>query len=99
MTLREKIEVMEAFERGEEIQVDKGRYACWALTKEPSWNWSENNYRIKPKPKPTVVIEKWLVRCGFDSIYKIVESSSEFIKLHYTEEDKVKLLDTYEIPL
>ena len=101
MTLREKVETMEAFERGEEIQVDKGRYACWALTKEPSWNWSENNYRIKPKPKPTVVIEKWLCYDNLAESYSIVEESNidGFINDDRAYLSKVRLLDTYEVTL
>ena len=98
MTLKEKIEVMEAFERGEEIQVDKGRYACWALTKEPSWNWSENNYRIKPKPKQTVVIEKWLVTSG--KRFDVAETSD--IDAYLGEGVGwriVKLLKTYEVEI
>lgn len=60
MTLREKIEVMEAFERGEEIEVKHRDSAMdWTLTKQPLWDWTKSTFRIKPKPKQTVTIEKW----------------------------------------
>ena len=55
MTLREKIEVMEAFERGEEIEY---RYKIedqdiWGYTDptQPSWDWDSYDYRIKTKPE------------------------------------------------
>ena len=66
MTLREKIETMQAFERGEEIEVNFNgtEFDGWIKDIFPSWNWEENNYRIKPKPKQVVVIEKWL--CSTD---------------------------------
>ena len=63
MTLKEKIEVMQAFERGEEIEY---RYKIedqdiWGYTDptQPSWDWDSYDYRIKTKPKQ-VTIEKWL---------------------------------------
>lgn len=56
-TTREKIEVMEAYERGEQIeykpfQWDKG----WRIESDPNWNWSQFDYRIKPKQK----VRRWL---------------------------------------
>ena len=101
MTLREKIEVMQAFERGEEIEFIFSNRNNWTtLIRPPSWNWDIYKYRIKPKPKQTVVIEKWLVKRGFSPYHsKIVEASGEFIELHYAKEDKIKLLDTYEVEL
>jgi hypothetical protein len=50
-TLTEKISIMQAFERGEtvEIQLTDG----WEIIEEPSWNWTHYEYRIaKPKIKP-----------------------------------------------
>jgi len=50
MTLREKIEVMEAFERGEEIESKprglKPNY--WKQDTSPLWDWFTTVYRIKP---------------------------------------------------
>ena len=48
MTLREKIEVMEAFERGEEIEISSD--SGWLGDINPTWNFNEHLYRIKPKP-------------------------------------------------
>ena len=50
MTTREKIEIMQAYTRGEEIEM---RLAdCedrWAPAISPYWNWARISYRIKPK--------------------------------------------------
>lgn len=58
-TLAEKIAVMQAAERGEEIE---GRYLwneSWMNTPTPAWNWDEFDYRAKPKlQKFWVVFDK-----------------------------------------
>ena len=96
MTLREKIETMEAFERGEEIECNSLYNPKWTSTPSPAWNWNDFCYRIKPKPKQTVTIEKWL--CQHDDVY-IIASSSD-IKKYVTKYWKpIKLLDTYEVEL
>jgi len=51
MTTKEKIEIMQAYTRGEEIEM---RLAyCeeyeWAFAGLPVWNWEKFEYRIKPK--------------------------------------------------
>ena len=97
MTLREKIEVMEAFERGEEIEL-KNCDNDWIVYDNPTLDWINNEYRIKPKTKKTVTIEKWLVtnKKRFD----VAETSD--IDAYLGEGcgwDKVKLLDTYEVTL
>ena len=98
MDIRSKIQVMEAFERGEEIECATAGYdTCWHYVKTPSWNWKETDYRIKPKPKQVVGIEKWLMSGEFDGYY-ILEATHEHM-LDYTECSKVKLLDTYEVEL
>jgi hypothetical protein len=64
MTLREKIECMQAFERGEEIEetYTHQKEKEWLPNKNPSWDWCRCIYRIKSKPKQVVVIEKWLCK-------------------------------------
>lgn len=60
-TLKEKIEIMQAYERGEQIE----RYYDneWVLCKNPIWNWEYIDYRIKPKTKyvPFETAEEFLV--------------------------------------
>ena len=100
MTLREKIECMEAFERGEEIEL-KNCDNEWIVYDSPSWDWVNNEYRIKPKPKQVVVIEKWLIYDNFTKSYSIAEESNieEFLKDDRAYLSKVKLLDTYEVTI
>ena len=62
MTLREKIEVMQAFERGEEIEYSWTNWGTrWEIVKSPSWDWTSYLYRIKPKPKQTEILYEWLI--------------------------------------
>lgn len=95
MTLREKIQCMEAFERGEEIEEAYRGYDIWSSMGTPSWNFEDRNYRIKPKPKQVVAIEKWL--CKDEDSYLIIEADSSFQQSH--DYVKIKLLDTYEVEL
>jgi hypothetical protein len=98
MTLREKIEVMEAFERGEEIECSWTNCGTkWEIVKSPSWDWTSYLYRIKPKPKQTVVIEKWLLTDG--TLIDAVETSDIVQYLRNSKWKKVKLIDTYEVTL
>ena len=103
MTLREKIEVMEAFERGEEIEYIPEYTNEWIETQTPEFDWRKCTYRIKPKPKQTVVIEKWLLKMQGTNQYAIEEGSKEEMctwgKNKIDAWQKVKLLDTYEVTL
>ena len=97
MTLREKIEVMESFERGEEIECTTTWYDTnWHYVKEPKWDWREVDYRVKPKPKQTVTIEKWLYNDGRGAFLVLEGNDKRFAGALIT---KVKLLDTYEVEL
>lgn len=53
-TTKEMTEIMLAFERGEQIEFiskDLRSSADWTImTQEPEWNWSDFDYRVKPKP-------------------------------------------------
>ena len=100
MTTKEKIEVMEAFERGEEIEITKYGYNAWRVAKNPSWGWNDHEYRIKTEPKQTVVIEKWL--CLFDSkIFSVLDIEKSQLSLFCAKFNykTLKLLDTYEVEL
>ena len=47
-TTKEMIEVMQAYERGEQIQLSK-KDGNWICTKNPNWDWLNFDYRVKPK--------------------------------------------------
>ena len=49
MKIQQKIEVMQAYERGEQIQRADIGSNKWLDTYPPSWDWERNNYRVKPK--------------------------------------------------
>ena len=101
MTLREKIEVMQAFERGEEIEHRDKLNNIWCDSNFPAWNWKEFEYRIKPKPKQVVTIEKWLIYDNLSKSYSIAEESN--IDCYISDDraylSKIKLLDTYEVEI
>ena len=48
-TTKEKIEIMQAYERGEQIQVQHKYTNEWKDINSPEFNWVECDYRIKPK--------------------------------------------------
>lgn len=49
-TTKEMIEVMQAYDRGEQIEfMDCSRE--WKDTINPIWDWARHYYRVKPKPK------------------------------------------------
>lgn len=51
MTTKEMIEVMQAYERGEQIEYRGRGSNNWLLSTPPIWNWEYFDYRVKPKPK------------------------------------------------
>ena len=46
-TTKEMIEVMQAYERGEQIECFNDEE--WKYVKNPVWDWLNNNYRVKQK--------------------------------------------------
>jgi hypothetical protein len=56
-TTRERIEVMQAFVDGKEIQVRERGVDEWESVSGPSWNWYSNEYRIKPEPREIWIVE------------------------------------------
>ena len=49
-TTKEMIEVMQAYDRGEQIQL-LNRVGIWVDIDMPEWNWELRDYRVKPKTK------------------------------------------------
>ena len=49
-TIEEKIAVMQAFADGKEIEFTENYLADkkWNYTRDPLWNWSGTDYRVKP---------------------------------------------------
>ncbi len=70
MTIEKKIEIMQHFADGGEVEMETERN-IWISAKHPTWNWLENTYRIKPEPKRETVTlhgeESYSGFWGFDS--------------------------------
>ena len=49
-TTKEMIEVMQAYDRGEQIEI-MNKIGEWIYIDKPIWNWVIFDYRVKPKPK------------------------------------------------
>ena len=96
-TIKEMIDVMEWFDVGAKVEcVERGCYN-WETVNTPLWNWDDFDYRIK-KPKPKVMIEKWLI--GDNNIQVVVETSdiNSWLKSFPTAQ-KLKLIESYEVEI
>jgi hypothetical protein len=51
MTPTEMIEVIKAYEEGNEIEMSDKNKNDWELVKVPLWNFAQLDYRVKPKEK------------------------------------------------
>lgn len=62
MTTKEMIEVMQAYDRGEQIERREIGEDNWYLFQVPSWDLIQYEYRIKPKPayRPYKNIQEFL---------------------------------------
>ena len=58
MTPTEMIEVIKAYEEGNEIEMGDRNKNDWELIKVPLWNFAEFDYRVKPKE---TVIYQYLI--------------------------------------
>ena len=74
-TINEMIKIMQAYERGEQIEACYG--GVWVDIDMPEWSWGLRDYRVKPKKKyiPFETAEEFLaayrkhgetVRCKLD---------------------------------
>ena len=59
-----------------------------------SWGWDTFKYRIKEQ-KQIVTIEKWLLK-DVEANYYVVQTSNIDV---FNGDEKIKLLDTYEVEL
>lgn len=63
-TTKEMIEIMQAYERGEQIEgrVFDVEDCGWAEIKDPCWDWYHLDFRVKPKKKyvPFDTVEEFL---------------------------------------
>lgn len=72
MNLKDKIAVMQAFERGEKVECRSAlHYGKWGHSKDPQWNWRDFEYRIAPKSRYLNVY------VGFASAWHLTKESRE----------------------
>ena len=83
MTTKEMIEVMQAYDRGEQIQIANAENNEWGDIEDPSWNWVMYKYRIKPQ-KSKFKVDDILVRLRHEctplrrcDIYRIIETTDK----------------------
>ena len=98
MELKEMIKVMQHYENGGEVEYRSKDDTFGASQNKKdgnlSWNWEFMNYRIKEQ-KQKVTIEKWLLKDDEDNYYVVQSSNIDA----FNDDEKVKLLGTYEVEL
>lgn len=96
MTLKEKIEVMQHFENGGEIQFSTRKSESYANATNPLWDWHAYDYRIKPQYIYPLYLEciaedddNFRAIARFDSINagEIVNGSRTGVKTGYKFKD------------
>lgn len=62
MTTAGKIAVMQAYEDGKQIQFsnNNNEWKDWTIPLEPTWNWVDYDFRIKPEDKPVRMTNRQL---------------------------------------
>lgn len=94
MELKEMIKIMQHFADGGEVEYSNRESNIWSRASTPVWDWTEFNYRIKEQ-KQMVTIEKWLLKDDEDNYYVVQSSNID----KFNDDEKIKLLDTYEVEL
>ena len=104
MNTKEMIEVMQAYEDGKTIQVrDKeGLINDWSVRKSPCWDWSKNNYRIKPTPtyrpyKPEELMQlkgKWLIHKS-GGLMMVISISSHGVGINHGVYNSKEMLEIF----
>ena len=80
MTPMEMIEVINAYEEGEDIEIWDGR--AWLKCTQPLWNFANYNYRVKQKEK---VVYQFLLRNKND--YTIMSTSHFYPDIETAQKD------------
>ena len=101
-TIKEMIEVMEAYTNGAIIEYSNPAYNTWEAVTYPSWDWCSYDYRVK-ESKQKVTIEKWLLSdMGISSkgLKVVVETSDidDWLS-YYPNAKKLKLIESYEVEI
>ena len=63
-TIKEMIEVMEAYNNGARIEFSFKKCKAWELTEVPCWNWDAFNYRVQEEPIEEIEVFEWMFKIG-----------------------------------
>jgi hypothetical protein len=75
MSLKEKIEVMEAFHAGKAIEWRwVGEIGEWMVTEKPLWNFADCNYRVKPDDKP---LTRKDLAMNYDQMIEVLQAAKD----------------------
>lgn len=93
-TIQEMINVMQAYDRGEQIEF-KECDGKWHDTPTPIWNWSQTDYRVKPKTKyiPFDTAEEFL-EAQRNNGY-LVSNKGKLLEAYINGRDTVIISDPY----
>ncbi len=86
-TIQEQIAIMQAFADGKTIEY-RNALERWEPIKDPLWNWTNFDYRIKPEPKVIWVNEYPSGRCHVCHETKIDAVHAQHagaVAVHYIE--------------
>ena len=92
-TAKEMIEVMQAYDRGE--QIEAGYNGVWVDTDMPEWSWGLRDYRVKPKPKyvPFDTAEEFLA--AYRKHGEFIENKETGEKMNaYVDKNGIVILST-----
>ena len=82
-SINEMIEIMQAFERGEQIEIFLEMEGKWEENCNPQWDWTHFDYRVKPKTRyvPFETAEEFLVaqrEHGYDNGYSVSNGYNDY---------------------
>ena len=97
-TTKEMIEVMQAYERGEQIEfcyTDEVIKVWQDTNGKPLWNWGDTDYRVKPKPKyvPFDTAEEFLEAQRSNGY--LVSNKGKFLEAYINGRDTVIISNPY----
>ena len=82
-SIKEMVEVMQAFDNGARVQYASHDVDEWLLVESPTWNWFYYDYRVAPKEENKVKMYRALFRYSGVKYY-----ASPFF---YRDEDDAKI--------
>ena len=92
-TIKEMIDIMLAFDRGEQIQILDNR-GIWEDIRQPSWNWAGCDYRVKPKTYIPFDTAEEFLEAQRNNGY-LVSNKGKFLEAYINGRDTVIISNPY----